>query len=409
MKIIFVIPSLARGGQEKAGMLLCNFLRNYHDVTVICFENEQPDDFSYLVPVIRLADVKAGSFFSKTIKSFRRISHLRRIKKQQRADISIAFGNTAIIANWLSSVGERQIVSIRQSFKWILEQKGILMKLHLSFYVKALKRAHTIVSVSSHINSELLKFNISNNIVIHNGIDVVDIVNRGSVAVEGMKENKIYISHCGRFDYSKGHWHLVKVFIEIKKKCRNAVLLLLGGIDMSGSGKRIYDFCIACLAFYGFTWSSKISDEADVIFLGHQENPFKFISKSSLFLLTSVWEGFPNALLEAMACAVPVVAADCPTGPAEILKNETGRDFGILLPAFSEKFDPLNFAVSEDEVLAGSRITELLLNSDDASFFSAQSVNRSLQFSIENTGNKWLKVIENGILPKNESYSSFSS
>ena len=68
---------------------------------------------------------------------------------------------------------------------------------------------------------------------------------------------------------------------------------------------------------------------ADVDFPGFVDNPYCYMKRSSLFVLSSLWEGMPNVLLEAMACGIPVVATDCKTGPKEIL--ESGK-WGELVP-----------------------------------------------------------------------------
>ena len=72
----------------------------------------------------------------------------------------------------------------------------------------------------------------------------------------------------------------------------------------------------------------------DVVFLGWQSNPYPYMRRAGVFVLPSNYEGFPNAMLEAMACGVPVVATDCPHGPAEIL---AGGRYGILTPMDDEQ------------------------------------------------------------------------
>jgi len=67
----------------------------------------------------------------------------------------------------------------------------------------------------------------------------------------------------------------------------------------------------------------------DVALPGFQPNPYAWLARARLFVLSSAWEGSPNALTEAMALGVPVVSTDCRSGPRELL--EAGR-FGPLVP-----------------------------------------------------------------------------
>lgn len=59
----------------------------------------------------------------------------------------------------------------------------------------------------------------------------------------------------------------------------------------------------------------------DIAFLGHQSNPYRFMRRSAVLVLSSNWEGFGNVLAEAMATGTPVVSTDCPHGPREILED----------------------------------------------------------------------------------------
>jgi glycosyltransferase involved in cell wall biosynthesis len=67
----------------------------------------------------------------------------------------------------------------------------------------------------------------------------------------------------------------------------------------------------------------------DVALPGFVDNPLAFMARSSIFVLSSLYEGLPGVLIQALACGCPVVSTDCPSGPREIL-NE-GR-VGPLVP-----------------------------------------------------------------------------
>ena len=72
---------------------------------------------------------------------------------------------------------------------------------------------------------------------------------------------------------------------------------------------------------------SQFADDIDI--LGHRENPFAYMKKAAIFVLSSSWEGFGNVLVEAMSTGTPVISTDCPSGPREILEDGI---HGILVP-----------------------------------------------------------------------------
>ena len=114
---------------------------------------------------------------------------------------------------------------------------------------------------------------------------------------------------CARKDFVT----LIKAFAEVRRQ-RPSRLVILGE---GRQRKRLTEL------------TRKLRIEADVFLPGFLTNPFAYMSKANLFILSSNCEGAPVTLMEALAVGVPVVSTDCPSGPREILQD--GR-FGPLVP-----------------------------------------------------------------------------
>ena len=128
--------------------------------------------------------------------------------------------------------------------------------------------------------------------------------------VEG---NEPVVLGAGKFKPQKDFPTLLRAFAKVRAE-RPARLIVLG----EGEGEQ------------GLReMTERLGIAADVDFPGHVANPFAYYRRASVFVLSSVWEGLPNALIEAMACGCPVVSTDCPSGPCEILD---GGRFGTLVP-----------------------------------------------------------------------------
>ena len=113
--------------------------------------------------------------------------------------------------------------------------------------------------------------------------------------------------------------------------------------------------------------------ENDVSMPGFEPNPFKFMSRASVFVLSSRFEGFGMVIAEALACGCPVVSTDCLSGPSEILEN--GK-WGKLVP------------VGDVETLAEA-ILETIENPPDREKLKQ----RGMDFHIDKIGQQWLELI----------------
>lgn len=116
--------------------------------------------------------------------------------------------------------------------------------------------------------------------------------------------------------------------------------------------------------------------EKSVSLPGFQVNPYAWMARANLLVLTSRYEGFPNVLLEAMALGVPVAATDCPSGPAEIL---AGGEYGLLVPP-------------DDVNAPADAIARVLTDSQLAARLRRKGSRRALDFSADVIAHQYEKL-----------------
>ncbi len=122
----------------------------------------------------------------------------------------------------------------------------------------------------------------------------------------------------GRLDPQKDFCTLIWAFAQVQAK-RPARLMILGAASLA---KPAHAVELKTLA-------ATLGVEDDVAMPGFVGNPFAFMARASAFVLSSLYEGLPGVLIQALACGCPVVSTDCPSGPREILD---GGRLGPLVP-----------------------------------------------------------------------------
>ena len=186
--------------------------------------------------------------------------------------------------------------------------------------------AHALICVSKGVEEDARKhLPEMNNLIrtIYNPVPVDDIIRKSALpAPNAFRESQDpvpVVTAVGRLvEGQRDTANLLRAFAIILR-ARPARLLVIGDGPDAGKLKRM---------------TEELGMTGHVRFLGPLDNPFPLMARSDVFALSSMVEGMPTALVEAMACGTPVVATDCLAGPREIL--EGGRH-GPLVPVGDEK------------------------------------------------------------------------
>ena len=311
-RIIFFCPSIEEGGVEKNLINICNGISINQKISIITANKNKK---KYFNKNIKFLSAKTNFFNSKIrlIKSFFCIYLLfKNYKKQKTTLISFQSNIFAIIFSKL--LGYKVIIRSNQSPN---NYASNLIKRNIMAYFY--KKADKIIVNSEDFKKEFKKFFNLDSINIYNLIEPKEKIT---------KLSKYKIKNCF-FSNSKKIINILSIGRLVKQKDQITILRSLNLIK----NKKKFKFCLIGKGkelhnLNKFINNNKLKDKAKII--GFQNNIYPYYLKSDLFILSSLYEGLPNALIEAVTLGVPVISSDCKTGPREILnKKKYGKLFKI--------------------------------------------------------------------------------
>lgn len=377
VKLLMLITSLAGGGAEKVASELSlnlgpDISRRVVTLTndIVYPTNEKPISMNLVFYGLNV--------FSKAYVAAQGIVRYRKILKEFKPDISLSFLVLDSIINILSNLGNSQtrtIVSVHIALSMKFKQtrcKWIIKSMIKILYNKA----DLVLAVSEGVRNDLIyEFGISPEkiVVISNPIDInkIESLTQEDISDKDWFNDSIpIILNVGRLTEQKGQWYLIRAFSQVRKriKCR---LVIRGSGELQPYLRELVD-------------ELKLKD--DVRFLGWVDNPYKYISRASVFVFSSLWEALPCALIEAMACGVPVIATDCKYGPSEILG---GGEWGILVPPMDgciyHAYDPLTM----EERRLSDEIVRILNDPTLRETYSIKSKERARAFDTDYSISKY--------------------
>ena len=444
--LMFVVPKLSGGGAEKVIAAVASELSQEQNVVLVTTMREDSAEAYRVADGVQVINLygKEGAFSEKksptqdegstsvwikiqrkvkriakrAIEKIRRsipakfardvdspevqyqIRRLRQLKKEHGIDCCISFLNSANYLNVMSDAGEKKIISVRSYLGGPYAPKEVYSERGRRWLREACRRADRIVSVSEEAKMGIVRDldapekNIE---VIYNYIDPDSVRSLAKEELpdeigQKMKKAEFVFVNTGRLTEKKGQWHLVRAFRKVVEKHPGALLLILGR-----PGKGTED-----------TWDlvekniSALGLENNVLMVGFDRNPFKYLAKADGYVMTSFNEGFPNALIEAMALSLPVISTDCSSGPREILAPGTDpqvktaeedlAEYGILVPMCSGEKNIEGALETQEEILT-SAMLRLIEDGGLREHYSRQSAERVKDFDKVSTLQRWREVV----------------
>jgi glycosyltransferase involved in cell wall biosynthesis len=390
-KIYFLIGSLSTGGAERVVSNISDLLyKKGYDVSIILFGKQENLRYETSCKILLLDNIEPRNLLTKTYVLITRVLKVKQLAKQKSTIIS--FLEYPNVINVLANKKDEAIISVRNHMS-TKHQKGLksyFWKLTFKFIYP---RAKKIIAVSQEISYDLCqnygikKSKIS---VVYNSypIEKIEKLSREKLNAEELVvfSKKIIITS-GRLSKQKDQNAIINSYKCLKRDLGEDIDLVIMGCGKEESNLKLL--------------AEKLDIKDNVHFLGFRENPFKYLANSSLFIMTSLHEGFPNALVEAMICGLPVISTDCPSGPREILlqnasnqKKEltygvNGDDYGVLIPLIDQfKMDKQKYYEYVSDLMK-KILTDDSINKN----LSNKAKMRSNMFDINNMILVWEKLI----------------
>lgn len=298
MKILFCIGNLSKGGAERVASNLCNYLIEENKVTIVTTIGKKSEYIlNKKIEIKCLEDENINNNF--ILKNIKRIKTLQKIIKEENPDIIISFlpePSYRILFLKIFNNKLKVIVSVRNDPK--IEYKSAISKLTMKIlYPLANGFVFQTQEAQEYFNKKIQR----KSVIIPNPIKE-EFICRPYTG----KREKIIVT-VGRLEKQKNHKMLIEAFSKLPEELNEYKLIIYGeGSLRPELEKQIKELNLL-----------------DRVFLPGQVDDIKNkIYKASLFVLSSNYEGMPNALMEAMALGIPCISTDCPCGgPRFLIKN----------------------------------------------------------------------------------------
>jgi glycosyltransferase involved in cell wall biosynthesis len=359
-RLALFLPSLAAGGAERVFVELANeFSRQGHAVD-LALANASGPFLGEVAPSVRIIDFGAAG----VLRAVPRLARYLRRERPAALLSALEHANVAaLLGGWLSLTGTRCVLSVRGVPTMLGHEAGdaqakrllAVSRIAYVFAAAIIANSHGVAAdMSTHLGIARRKIN-----VIYNPLNLQYIEHRSAEPVTHpfcSSGSPPLLLSVGRLSPLKDFSTLIRGFARLRAK-RDCRLVILGDGEQRSELEHL---------------ASTLGVARDVSMPGFDANPFAWMRRAALFASTSLSEGCPNALMQALACGTRVVSTDAVGGSAEILEH--GK-WGRVVP------------VRDDSALAGAFAATL----DDPSPPDVRT--RALAFALPDVAREYLSLM----------------
>lgn len=377
LHILIYLNSLTSGGAERVVSGLANYwIEHGQRITVVTNAAAARDFYELHPDVVRVAsglDRPSGGFLDAVYCNWRRLNALRTVVRERRPDVAIGMMSSASCTLFLAALGTAVPVvgclrtypprePIGSAWRWA---RGILFPRFDAIVVQTKRSADWIQSTFAPRKVAVIPNMV--NFPLHPALPQDSVPHRGEQANRG----KLLLA-VGRLRPEKGFDRLIEAFAQLAPSFPDWRLCVLG----EGPERPALEHLTARLGL-----AQRISMPGTVGNVGD------WYAAADLYVLTSIFEGFPNSLLEAMAYGLPAVSVDCDTGPRDIVRGDVD---GILVPR-------------DDATALVNALRRLMDDEQLRAAYAAKAIEVRQRFSIQNIMRQWQDLLESIIMDRKES------
>jgi len=344
-------------------MLASSWAERGKEVTLLTFDQGETPAYP-IQPSVKLFSLslktQSGNVLRGLYENLHRIWVLRRAIRESHPDVVISFINCTNVLTLLATRGLGRPVIVSERSDPAMRDIGLAWNF-LRFLTY--RFADGIVCQTVSALARFRSLTRDRGFVIPNPVEA-HLSSSNGLTHNEKKSEKRFLVAMGRLGLEKGFDILLNAFSTIARRHPQWYLTVFGDGPLRGE----LEVQVKTL---------KLANQVN--FAGEVADSFSALCGADLFVLPSRFEGFPNVLLEAMACGLPVVSFDCPSGPRHIIRH--GVD-GILVPP-------------EDEVELAVVLDRLMSNSDERNRLASRAPEVLGTFGLDKILLLWEQLFEN--------------